>query len=644
MKPKIIFPLACAFLFGAMRHASAETTAFTYQGRLTDNGEPANGTYDILFRPFGVFTGGSQLTIPNTRFVIVSNGFFTTTMDFGPLIFDGDPVYLQLEVRTNGGPGYATLTPRQPLTPTPYAIHARGASWSNLTGVAVGSGLNVSAGNTFSVNFAGDGSANAAARSDHDHFGETWLGTNSSFGLSIRNSASDGLGLQGRQGTGSGLIGLTAGLWGDSSDSHGVIGTTINDRGVYGTATGMTGANYGVYGSSPSTSGRGVFGYASATNGNAYGVHAVSDSADGRALFAHSTATSGSGGASAVYALADWYFNYSVYARHYGGSGLNASSQGQTAILADSGGTGVIGLGNSTGLKGVAKGYANIFVFATGVEGSTAYPQGTGVAGYSTATTGDGRGVSGGSESASGYGGYFYNSANGIGLYAHGYGAGYAKAAFKAENSETDGGVAGYFYNNSQYTNARFENDGTGDVLNLLNGGTDASGTDGGSFIVCANKPDNDVQFRVVSNGAVFSDVGYFTPAADFAEMLPAHDGLEPGDVLVIGIDGKLLRSTQANDENVVGVYSTAPGFCGGRPVNGETPGKIPLAIVGIVPVKVSAENGAIRPGNLLVASTRAGHAMRANPNPATGTTIGKALEKFDGPATGTIKVLVNLK
>ena len=102
--------------------AQAQNTAFTYQGRLNDGTGLANGNYEILFRPFGVFTGGSQLTIPNIRFVAVTNGLFTTTMDFGPAIFAGRPVYLQLEVRTNGAAGYNILAPRQPLTATPYAI------------------------------------------------------------------------------------------------------------------------------------------------------------------------------------------------------------------------------------------------------------------------------------------------------------------------------------------------------------------------------------------------------------------------------------------------------------------------------------------------------------------------------------------
>ena len=102
--------------------AQAQNTAFTYQGRLNDGASLANGNYEILFRPFGVFAGGSQLTIPNIRFVAVTNGLFTTAMDFGPAIFAGSPVYLQLEVRTNGGASYTTLVPRQQLTATPYAI------------------------------------------------------------------------------------------------------------------------------------------------------------------------------------------------------------------------------------------------------------------------------------------------------------------------------------------------------------------------------------------------------------------------------------------------------------------------------------------------------------------------------------------
>src|SRR5687768_1417813 len=73
----------------------AQGTSFAYQGRLNDGTNPANGTYEILFRPFEVLTGGSELAPAHPSSVAVSNGLFSTTMDFGPSLFDGNPRYLQ---------------------------------------------------------------------------------------------------------------------------------------------------------------------------------------------------------------------------------------------------------------------------------------------------------------------------------------------------------------------------------------------------------------------------------------------------------------------------------------------------------------------------------------------------------------------
>jgi hypothetical protein len=203
--------------------------------------------------------------------------------------------------------------------------------------------------------------------------------------------------------------------------------------------------------------------------------------------------------------------------------------------------------------------------------------------------------------------------------------------------------MAAYIINGSNFATAHFANSGTGEVLYLQNGGTDASGTGGGDFIKAVNNPENDAQFRVLTSGEVRSDVGFNTPAADFAEMLPAEAGLEPGDVLVIGEDSKLTRSTTPRQANVAGVYSTKPGFVGGQPVNGEKADAIPLAVVGIIPVKVSAENGPIRPGNLLTTSSTPGHAMKAGANPALGTVIGKALGTHK-QGTGVIQMLAILQ
>jgi hypothetical protein len=71
----------------------------------------------------------------------------------------------------------------------------------------------------------------------------------------------------------------------------------------------------------------------------------------------------------------------------------------------------------------------------------------------------------------------------------------------------------------------------------------------------------------------------------------------------------------------------------------------IPLGVIGVIPTKVSAENGAIRRGGLLVTSRTPGHAMAPDPRQLHfGMVLGKALEAFPGPGTGTIRVLVNVK
>jgi hypothetical protein len=158
--------------------------------------------------------------------------------------------------------------------------------------------------------------------------------------------------------------------------------------------------------------------------------------------------------------------------------------------------------------------------------------------------------------------------------------------------------------------------------------------------------------FRVDYDGEVYADGGYHcgkstnclvtNSPADFAEVLPVVNDPAPGDVLVVGPDGKLAPSTEAYQASVLGVYSTRPMVIGGGE-NLDRGGYAPLAVVGIVPVKASAENGSIVPGDLLVSSSTPGHAMRPDANPPQGTVIGKALEGLEG-GTGVIQMLVMLQ
>jgi hypothetical protein len=164
-----------------------------------------------------------------------------------------------------------------------------------------------------------------------------------------------------------------------------------------------------------------------------------------------------------------------------------------------------------------------------------------------------------------------------------------------------------------------------------------------GDFIRAFQTDPSNLRFRLGHNGHAYADGGWHTPASDFAEMLPAAAGLEAGDVLVIGPDGSLARSDESCDTTVAGVYSTAPGFLGGSDEDGANPGKAPLAVVGVVPVKASAEGGSIAPGDLLVSSSTPGHAMKAGAHPAVGTVIGKALEGLAGDR-GVISMLVMLR
>ena len=134
MKSKIkkrIFVLTTAVIITlALSPATtfAQGTALTYQGRLNTGAGAANGSYDVRFTLYDAQTLGTQQgpSLTNAA-TAVSNGLFTATLDFGNQ-FPGANRWLELGVRTNGAGAFTTLTPRQPLTPTPYAVFATSAA------------------------------------------------------------------------------------------------------------------------------------------------------------------------------------------------------------------------------------------------------------------------------------------------------------------------------------------------------------------------------------------------------------------------------------------------------------------------------------------------------------------------------------
>jgi hypothetical protein len=115
-------------IFAGVNSAVAQGTAFTYSGRLNNNGAPVNGAYDLRFTLHDASAAGNMIAGPLTVGPVdVANGLFTARIDFGADVFTGPPRWLHLEVRPLGGGGFTPLDPRQELTSSPYSIRAQTA-------------------------------------------------------------------------------------------------------------------------------------------------------------------------------------------------------------------------------------------------------------------------------------------------------------------------------------------------------------------------------------------------------------------------------------------------------------------------------------------------------------------------------------
>lgn len=135
--------LAGALVAGGSNLAVAQTlipTEFTYQGQLNASGAPVNGTADFQFSLWNAASAGAQVgATVALNAVSVTDGLFTASLDFGAAAFDGNPCWVQIAVRNPAGSGsFITLTPRQPVTATPYALQTRGLFVSDTGEVGIG--------------------------------------------------------------------------------------------------------------------------------------------------------------------------------------------------------------------------------------------------------------------------------------------------------------------------------------------------------------------------------------------------------------------------------------------------------------------------------------------------------------------------
>ncbi|HUZ08313.1 MAG TPA: hypothetical protein VMV89_12620, partial [Candidatus Paceibacterota bacterium] len=130
----------------------------------------ASGSYDFRFRLDADPAGNNILATVFTNAIPVSNGLFSTTIDFGTGWFNGSNYWLEVDVRTNATANYTGLTPLQSLTPTPYAVFASAASnvsgtvsAAQISGAMASANLSGTYGKAVTLNNAGNSFAGNGA-------------------------------------------------------------------------------------------------------------------------------------------------------------------------------------------------------------------------------------------------------------------------------------------------------------------------------------------------------------------------------------------------------------------------------------------------------------------------------------------------
>jgi hypothetical protein len=536
---------------------------------------------------------------------------------------------------------------------------ANPVDWSQLKGVpaafadgtddgggalySAGTGLTLTS-TTFSVNFAGNGAATTASKSDHNH--------DSSYYTQAQLNASGGT-----INTGSNpvdwtrLKGVPAGI-ADGTDAD----TTYTN----GTGLGLSGTtfsiNFGGTGSAATAarSDHTHTGYLLLTGGTMTGTLTINDSTNQALVTTSGTTSSTAGGidgttsggigvaghgnigvlgdldsdgsfgvmGSCAYAYQVGVYAYAnsgsgdsstkaLYAYHYwGGIGVDAKSYSGTALYAHT-----------------PAGYATV-VRVVGNYGST---------GINTYVGSYGTGM------------YTYSGYRGTGLYVRAgtYGVGVrSSVGYRAVGVYSSTGSYGIAVQARTYN-------GTGMAI-YAGGSSKPTG-----LLVNGYYTPNLAVFqtygsnyaRIDSAGRGYFNGGTYTGGADFAESVKAGQPVaefEPGDVVVIDVSAprQFLISTEADSPLVAGVISTKPALVGS--LHNVAKGRnekmrreeVKLGIVGIVPTKVCDEGGPIAIGDLLVSASLPGHAKKAPAVPAVGTVLGKALGRLDAGA-GRIEVLL---
>lgn len=667
-------------------------TGFVYQGKLTQGGTPYNGTADLQFDLWdGPGGGDTHLSGPlAANNVTVANGVFTVVLDFGGATFAGEQRWLAIGVHTptNGGIGpFTTLTPRQNLTPAPYALFALSANGANInnlnaTNLTSGTvpGARISGAYANAVNFSNAGNA----------FTGTFSGSGSALtGLNAGNITTGLLPIA-RGGTAAGtaagaLLNLNAQARVTGTAAPGFFITAINADGTVVTAADAnSGGDITAVTAGAGLAGGGVSGAVSlnvAANGivntmlasDALSLNKVSGGnmsvvgsnidvtnslfaggSDSVRLTSNQVSTYGSDGLEQIRLFGPLWGEILLH-------DSSATNDNTVVLSATSNSGGALTLRDATASFSTA-------VLQNESWGGRLYTRDE--AGLNTSLLG----------SSAIAGGFLYlYQANGatLGMNIDGDAGTNAGALLNLYNgagtitfqvdadisSEARISLFNDVGNNTVFIDTDSNNQGR--VLLKDAAGTtkatmeiEGTGSSQGAQILLNSNVGTTIQldsnWSGTGDGRIVTDELQITGGSDLSEQFDigsdsAQFEPEPGMVVCIDPDkpGHLLVSTRAYDRLVAGIMSGAggikPGMLMGQKET-EANGKQPVALTGRVYVRCTGANGSIQPGDLLTSSDVPGCAMKVTDfTRAHGAIIGKAMTRMDDKS-GLVLVLVGLQ
>jgi hypothetical protein len=630
---RVLTPLAVLLAAGLSTEVSAQVDSrFTYQGELKDAGNPVSGVYDLRFRLYNAQVGpaqvGPQVTVPG---VAIVDGLFNAEVNFGPGVFTGAQLWVEIDSRPAGGGAYVTLAPRQRLNATPFSAYALAANTassattattattannalnlnsqppafytnatnlnagtvpsarltgaysnaltlSNVGNVFFGNGANLTGINATNISAGtlSDAllSANIARRNQANTFSTAntfnALSTFNTNILAIDANGGEALNIDANSVAAGSILTTGLRLNVDANTTH---------YGVYSLADGVgTGAGFTYYAWNESPGGHGFRAFMpDAAAGINYGISISNASTQGYGAQIINTATTGT--TYGVYAENNSPDGYGLFALHDASTGTGPAIFGRT---------------DSTSAAAYA---IHGLVNTTAGGGSSAA-----IRGEHLTTTGSGIGVFG-SHAGSGYGVYG-TVVDGRGVYGRASGAGEGVYGYSV------GGYGGYF----------------------------DTGVAGGAALYVVGTAS--VGVITIRGGADLAEKFEFN--CQTTEILP-------GMVVMIDDehDGGMELATGAYNKRVAGVISGAKELAAGMILGDFDGGKNPhaVALTGRVWTYVDASEKAVESGDLLTTSNTPGYAMPVvDSSRAHGATIGKAMTKLEMGQKGMVLVLVNLQ